>query len=294
MKQLIFERRYYYVVVIMVIHLLASCSSTPTKENDALLLPAQQALAQAQALANHSAIEPELAQAKETLAQAQNATDETEKQHLAFLAQRQAEIAIAVAQRDAYQQQTQRLTQANKQSQVKKMSHYPKTVQRQRVKGEQLSEKLADWKNNRRGELVIVFSEQVENGSMRFSEKQRDQIETVADFLRQHPHFKVILEGYTDNLGNFQHNQGLSKRWASEMKFNLMKKGIASNRIQVKGFGEMNPIASNYTAAGREKNCRVELVILDEYVPIFAPAAAAYSTPTSSSGIFQYRSFGNR
>lgn len=290
MKRPNFATRYFYVVIIMVINLLASCNSIPTKNHaknhDEVLIPAQQALVRAQAFTN-PAIETELAQAKEMLERAKNANDEEEKKHLAFLAQRRAEIAITIAERHAYQQQTERLTRGQKRHQVKKVSHQPATP-RQRVEDQQLSQKLADWKNNRRGQLVIVLREQIENGSMTLSEKLRAKIDTVADFLRQHPHFKVILEGYTDSHGNFQHNQGLSERWASDIKFTLMKRGISSNRMVVKGLGEASPIASNYSAAGREKNRRVELVIFDEYVPIFAPAASVDHSPTSSFTI-QYQ-----
>lgn len=287
MKQPNFVSHYFYIIIIMIINLLAGCNSTPTKNNDEIFMPAQQALARAQAFAS-PAIETELAQAKETLARAKNAKDEAEKKHLAYLAQRQAEIAIAVAERYAYQQQTQRLTHGQTQPPVKKVSHYQPTTSRQRIEEQQLSQKLADWKNNRTGQLVIVLRDHIENGNMVLSDKLRTNINMIADFLKQHLNFKVILEGYTDNLGNFQHNQGLSERWASDIKFALMKRGISSNRMIVKGLGETSPIASNYSAAGREKNRRVELVIFDEYTPIFAPATPIDSNRTSSF-TYQYQ-----
>jgi outer membrane protein OmpA-like peptidoglycan-associated protein len=67
------------------------------------------------------------------------------------------------------------------------------------------------------------------------------------------------VEGYTDNKGTTEYNQGLSERRAQTVADYLQAKGVASHRLAVKGMGESNPIADNSTEEGRAKNRRVVL-----------------------------------
>lgn len=69
----------------------------------------------------------------------------------------------------------------------------------------------------------------------------------------------VIVIGYTDNQGNKIYNQTLSERRAQTVKDYLVTQGIERSRIQMKGMGSQNPIASNKTLEGRSKNRRVTI-----------------------------------
>jgi OOP family OmpA-OmpF porin len=81
--------------------------------------------------------------------------------------------------------------------------------------------------------------------------------------LTTYPDINVEIAGYTDSIGTAKYNMGLSKRRAATVKKYLESKGIADSRMTTKGFGETHPIASNKTAAGRAKNRRVEILILN-------------------------------
>ena len=81
--------------------------------------------------------------------------------------------------------------------------------------------------------------------------------------LTTYPDINVEIAGYTDSIGTAKYNMGLSKRRAATVKKYLESKGIADSRMTSKGFGETHPIASNKTAAGRAKNRRVEILILN-------------------------------
>jgi outer membrane protein OmpA-like peptidoglycan-associated protein len=72
---------------------------------------------------------------------------------------------------------------------------------------------------------------------------------------------KTIIEsaGHTDSTGSEQYNQQLSERRAGTVAQYLRSRGIAADRLITVGVGEMRPIASNDTAAGRAQNRRVEL-----------------------------------
>ena len=72
----------------------------------------------------------------------------------------------------------------------------------------------------------------------------------------------IIAVGHTDSVGTDAYNQKLSVRRAEAVKAYLVSKGIEANRIYTEGKGEKQPAADNRTAAGREKNRRVEIEVV--------------------------------
>ncbi len=86
----------------------------------------------------------------------------------------------------------------------------------------------------------------------------------VVATLKQYPEIKKLrIEGHTDNKGSRSYNLRLSHRRAqSVVKYLINQGGIASERLVAQGFGEDKPLATNTTEAGRSKNRRVEMIIL--------------------------------
>jgi len=82
--------------------------------------------------------------------------------------------------------------------------------------------------------------------------------------MRANPTMKIELSAYTDEIGNAKRNQDLSDDRAFAAKQYLLSKSIEADRITAKGFGKKNPIASNKTEEGRQKNRRVEFKILEK------------------------------
>jgi outer membrane protein OmpA-like peptidoglycan-associated protein len=79
----------------------------------------------------------------------------------------------------------------------------------------------------------------------------------------QYSGYRVQVEGYTDSIGSESYNRRLSERRAESVKRYLTQQfPISSDRLIVRGLGKSNPIASNDTPEGREKNRRVEVVNL--------------------------------
>jgi outer membrane protein OmpA-like peptidoglycan-associated protein len=79
----------------------------------------------------------------------------------------------------------------------------------------------------------------------------------------QYNAYRVQIEGHTDSIGSDGYNQRLSERRAESVKRYLLQHfRIQSDRLVVRGYGKSNPIASNDTAEGRDKNRRVEIVNL--------------------------------
>ena len=84
----------------------------------------------------------------------------------------------------------------------------------------------------------------------------------AVDTLNRYPQVQVEIDGYTDSKGSEKYNQGLSERRANIVDAYLTSHGVAASRITaVKGFGEADPVDTNDTAAGRQRNRRVEFKV---------------------------------
>ncbi len=86
-------------------------------------------------------------------------------------------------------------------------------------------------------------------------------LDQLVAFLKRYPDRTAVIEGYTDNVGGDDFNQGLSERRAQAVVSYLTDQGIQAERLHATGKGESSPVASNDTAAGRQRNRRVEVVI---------------------------------
>jgi outer membrane protein OmpA-like peptidoglycan-associated protein len=86
----------------------------------------------------------------------------------------------------------------------------------------------------------------------------------VAAALAARPNMHVRVEGHTDSRGGRAYNLRLSQARADSVKAYLVGKGISSDRMEAKGYGPDQPIDDNKTAAGRERNRRVEFMITQQ------------------------------
>lgn len=86
----------------------------------------------------------------------------------------------------------------------------------------------------------------------------------LAEFMQHKKTLKIELAGHTDSDGNDSANQELSQRRAETVRNYLIKKGVASNRLTAKGYGETQPIADNSTDKGKSLNRRTEIRILEQ------------------------------
>lgn len=94
----------------------------------------------------------------------------------------------------------------------------------------------------------------------------REKLAKVAGIISGHPGLRLEVEGHTDSVGTDEYNQKLSEERGGAVREYLTREGMATEAITSKGFGENQPIATNDTAAGRQKNRRVELVVPGEVI----------------------------
>ncbi len=103
---------------------------------------------------------------------------------------------------------------------------------------------------------------QFERGKDIFLKTAYPELKNLLEIMKQHPQTEIRLEGHTDNTGSRYLNWTLSKKRVQAVQKYLIDGGIAKNRIRIKAFGPDNPIAPNDTEENKQKNRRVEVVIL--------------------------------
>jgi outer membrane protein OmpA-like peptidoglycan-associated protein len=85
----------------------------------------------------------------------------------------------------------------------------------------------------------------------------------VVDLLQTEPDKQIRVEGHTDSKGDAEANLQLSEQRAQAVREALISLGVASDRVTALGMGEDFPIASNEDEAGRARNRRVDVILLD-------------------------------
>ncbi|HWZ34083.1 MAG TPA: OmpA family protein [Bryobacteraceae bacterium] len=92
----------------------------------------------------------------------------------------------------------------------------------------------------------------------------REKLAKVSGIILGHPGLKIEVEGHTDSVGGDEYNMKLSENRANAVREFLVSQGLRSDGITAQGFGKTKPVADNGTAAGRQMNRRVELVVSGE------------------------------
>lgn len=100
-----------------------------------------------------------------------------------------------------------------------------------------------------------------ESGTADLLEKSYEQLDVLLAYLVTNPTVEIIILGHTDNVGKEHDNLTLSEERATIIGEYLINKGIFKERLQMKGFGENQPLVSNETNEGRKQNRRVEFMI---------------------------------
>ncbi|MEX1003691.1 MAG: OmpA family protein [Crocinitomicaceae bacterium] len=99
-------------------------------------------------------------------------------------------------------------------------------------------------------------------GDWTIKEAALPDLQNIIEILTLFPEIMLRVEAHTDDRGDDEFNMELSLKRAESVKAYLNKNGISNDRIRAKGFGESQPIASNETEEGKQKNRRVEFTFI--------------------------------
>jgi outer membrane protein OmpA-like peptidoglycan-associated protein len=134
------------------------------------------------------------------------------------------------------------------------------------TKSQELAAALAELQASKtdRGLVVTLGDVLFTTGRADLKSGSRQTLDKLTAFLNSYPKRNVQIDGFTDNVGGDDYNQSLSERRADSVRDALTHMGIANDRILTRGRGKSSPVGDNDTAAGRQQNRRVEVLILDE------------------------------
>ena len=198
-----------------------------------------------------------------------------EADHFAYMLKNQVNVAKEVANTKALKEKIVNLKEDRAQALLDEKENQilimKKEAQKARLEAEASRDKLLalealNAEQTNRGLVLTLGDVLFETGKSNLLAGSMRAIEKLTEFLADNPKRLVLIEGHTDNVGSTISNIDLSLRRSGSVGEALSLKGIAIERLFVKGYGEAYPVASNDDAGGRQRNRRVEIVILEEGV----------------------------
>ena len=112
------------------------------------------------------------------------------------------------------------------------------------------------------GNKGVLNSFTFEQGESKLQAPALKDLDRIAQAMLDFPTLEILFEGHTDNQGDFQLNLKLSEERIEQVKTYLISRGVPTERITTKGWGQTQPIASNATEERRKLNRRVEFTIV--------------------------------
>jgi outer membrane protein OmpA-like peptidoglycan-associated protein len=258
------RRTTYWLTTVTALALTAGCAQRP-----AALDQAQTALQSARAdpdVATYAAAELDAAQTELQSANAawEQGEGQAEAAHRADVALSQIQVAEAAAQ--ARKSQAEITELGGQRDQVLRQAAEAQVASLR----EQLSNLQA--RQTERGIVLTVGDVLFDTGQAMLKPGAVNEIIRLAEFLKDNPERRVRIEGHTDSTGSLTTNLMLSQQRAEAVAGALAAAGVPRNQLEATGLGPDFPVASNATAAGRQQNRRVEVVIEN------APATGARAT----------------
>lgn len=241
---------------------------------------AAQKTAEAQAQAEAARLKEEQEQAAQQQAELDKERAELQAQQAAQAAQKAAlqaqqdaqarAAAEAQAQQDA---QARAAAEAQAQQEADAAAKAQQAAQQAELEKQQLRAALLEQFNRilptvdtPRGLKANISDVLFSTGKYELQPAAREALAKFSGIIIAHPGLKLEVDGYTDSVGSDTFNQTLAENRANSVKAYLIAQGIDPQSITSVGYGKSNPVASNDTAAGRQQNRRVEVIISGEII----------------------------
>jgi outer membrane protein OmpA-like peptidoglycan-associated protein len=247
--------------------LLAACAAAPVKPDGAA--DARSKLTQLQSDPSLAGRAPLAVKEADTAVQVaeQPQADQELGAYRVYMADRKVEIARAQAETSLAEDQRTALSANREASRLDARTREADAAHVATANSEQQAAELQrqidalQAKPTDRGLIVTLGDVLFDTGKASLKAGATSNLNRLVAFLNEYSDRTVLIEGYTDSVGSEDYNQGLSERRADSVKSYLTGQGIGSIRLSAAGKGESDPVASNDSAAGRQQNRRVEVII---------------------------------
>ena len=247
--------------------LLAACAAAPVKPDGAA--DARSKLTQLQSDPSLAGRAPLAVKEADTAVQVaeQPQADQELGAYRVYMADRKVEIARAQAETSLAEDQRTALSANREASRLDARTREADAAHVATANSEQQAAELQrqidvlQAKPTDRGLIVTLGDVLFDTGKASLKAGATSNLNKLVAFLNEYSDRTVLIEGYTDSVGSEDYNQGLSERRADSVKSYLAGQGIGSLRLSAAGKGESDPVASNDSAAGRQQNRRVEVII---------------------------------
>jgi outer membrane protein OmpA-like peptidoglycan-associated protein len=247
--------------------LLAACAAAPVKPDGAA--DARSKLTQLQSDPSLAGRAPLAVKEADTAVQVaeQPQADQELGAYRVYMADRKVEIARAQAETSLAEDQRTALSANRETSRLDARTreadaaHVATANSQQQAAELQRQIDVLQAKPTDRGLIVTLGDVLFDTGKASLKAGATSNLNKLVAFLNEYSDRTVLIEGYTDSVGSEDYNQGLSERRADSVKSYLAGQGIGSIRLSASGKGESDPVASNDSAAGRQQNRRVEVII---------------------------------
>jgi outer membrane protein OmpA-like peptidoglycan-associated protein len=195
--------------------------------------------------------------------QARKVADAKAKSDLAD-SQAASATAIAAAQADAEKSRLAALAQSEQARKAAEQAEREKQELRSKL-AVQLN-LILETRDSARGLIVNISGVLFDTGKYTLRPGAREKLAKVSGIILAYPSLKLEVEGHTDSVGTDEYNMKLSENRANSVRDYLVQQGINTSSIAARGFGESQPVTTNDTAAGRQQNRRVELVVSGDVI----------------------------
>jgi outer membrane protein OmpA-like peptidoglycan-associated protein len=126
--------------------------------------------------------------------------------------------------------------------------------------------RILDTRDTPRGLVINMADVLFDTGKFDLRPIAREKLARLAGIVLAHPGLNLDIEGHTDSTGSDELNQKLSDQRAESVRKYLIEQGLPETSLIAVGFGKSMPVADNSTAAGRQQNRRVEIIVSGEVI----------------------------
>lgn len=196
--------------------------------------------------------------ANKTLLSAVAAESAEDMASLAYIGNAQVEEAVNTAAADQARQSAKDILSQKEQLITASMDAKNEAANQQK---DAVQQRLLEMEaNEAEREILLAFGEiEFVSGTANLVPGASQGTDMLANYMTRYPNKTVFLAGHTDSSGSAELNKNLSQQRADFIRDVLISKGISPERISAIGYGESQPVASNATSVGRQKNRRIDI-----------------------------------